>query len=146
MASHSDRSTLRAARVQRIIDDCVRRRAAGESLPDEAVIAAHAELMPELADALRGLAIVGAAFDRVLAGPADSSGESSETCSDALMASATLSAAKSAGGDLAAIGFALRRRAARDLLGSSDRRAEITLPPQRRLKNWRNHAAPVAGA
>lgn len=55
MEDHGDRSTARALRVQQVIDDCVRRRAAGEALPDEAVIAAHPELLPELADALRGL-------------------------------------------------------------------------------------------
>ncbi len=48
----------RAARVQNILQDVVARRSAGEALPNERVAAAHAELMPELGERLRELAIV----------------------------------------------------------------------------------------
>ena len=64
MGDHGEPSADRAARVRAVLDDCVRRRESGEVVADPAVIAAHPELMPELGEALRALAIVGAAFAR----------------------------------------------------------------------------------
>jgi len=48
----------RSQRVQKILDEVLRRRAAGEALPDEAVIASHGELMPELAERLKALKLI----------------------------------------------------------------------------------------
>ncbi len=47
----------RMARVQEVVHDTMRRRARGERLPDEVVITAHRELMPELGAALTSLAV-----------------------------------------------------------------------------------------
>jgi WD40 repeat protein len=49
---------LREQRVQRIVEDCLCRRSAGEPLADEQACAAHPELMPELAEELRTLAVI----------------------------------------------------------------------------------------
>lgn len=51
----------RASRVEEIVATCRRRRAAGESLADDDVIAAHPDLMPELGEALRRLSLIAAA-------------------------------------------------------------------------------------
>jgi tetratricopeptide (TPR) repeat protein len=51
-------------RLRAVIDDCLRRRAAGEALADDALIAAHPELMPELGDELRKLRLIAAAHER----------------------------------------------------------------------------------
>ena len=37
-------------RIRRVLDECLRRRAAGQVIPDAEVIAQHPELMPELQD------------------------------------------------------------------------------------------------
>ena len=86
-------------RIRAVIDDCVQRRAVGEELPDGAVIAAHPELMPELGDALRGLAIVNAAFAKVEAGLTDSADGSSGVRAETLLSPAVLDAAESTAAD-----------------------------------------------
>jgi serine/threonine protein kinase len=48
----------RAARIREVLADCIRRRDAGENLPDAQVVAAHPRLMPELGQELRKLALV----------------------------------------------------------------------------------------
>jgi WD40 repeat protein len=48
----------RTERIRHVVDDCVLRRAAGEEISDESLIAAHAELMPELGQELRNLRLV----------------------------------------------------------------------------------------
>ena len=48
----------RAKRIQRVLDDCLRRRAAGEPWSDADVIAEHAELMPELEERLGALKLI----------------------------------------------------------------------------------------
>ena len=53
----SDRSSL----VQDVVKDCLRRRAAGEAVSDESLIAAHSELMPELGEELKKLQLIGMA-------------------------------------------------------------------------------------
>lgn len=45
----------RARQVQRVVQEVVRRREAGEELPDEKVLADHPNLLPELGEQLRGL-------------------------------------------------------------------------------------------
>jgi len=55
----------RDSRIQHVIDDCICRRVAGEALPDEQVVKEHSELMPELGSALRNLALVERADQRV---------------------------------------------------------------------------------
>jgi len=45
----------RTGRIRRVIEHCMRRRAEGETLSDEAIIKAHSDLMPELAEHLRRL-------------------------------------------------------------------------------------------
>jgi hypothetical protein len=51
----------RAAKVRDVIEDCLRRRAVGEGVSDESLIASHPDLMPELGEELRKLRIIGAA-------------------------------------------------------------------------------------
>jgi tetratricopeptide (TPR) repeat protein/tRNA A-37 threonylcarbamoyl transferase component Bud32 len=48
----------RSARVQAVVEECVRRRVAGESVTDDQVLAEHPDLAPELAAALRRLALI----------------------------------------------------------------------------------------
>ena len=48
----------RTQRIRQIIDDCVRRRAAGEMLRDEMLTEAHPDLLPELGDELRHLHLI----------------------------------------------------------------------------------------
>ncbi|MCG3125679.1 MAG: Serine/threonine-protein kinase PknD [Phycisphaerae bacterium] len=55
----------RAARIQSMIDECIRREAAGERVDSAEVIAAHADLLPELAARLRELSLVRAAIGEV---------------------------------------------------------------------------------
>ena len=51
----------RKQQIHRLLRDCVARRAAGEVIPDAALIADHPHLMPELADELRYLRVMDAA-------------------------------------------------------------------------------------
>ncbi len=53
----------RARRVQCLVEECLCRRTAGEAISDEQMCAAHPELLPELAEALRGLAVIERARD-----------------------------------------------------------------------------------
>ena len=46
------RSATRSDLVRDVIQDCFRRRTAGEQLPDDVLLAAHPELLPELASEL----------------------------------------------------------------------------------------------
>ena len=48
----------RASRMQRIVEDCLSRRAGGEDVSDDQLIDSHPDLMPELRDELRKLALV----------------------------------------------------------------------------------------
>ena len=66
----TDDTSPRSEQVQRVIDICIDRRAAGEEVTDDSLIAAHPDLMPELADALRNLKLVQQAQQRVEQGPA----------------------------------------------------------------------------
>lgn len=54
-------SAARRDRVRRVIDECLQRRAAGEPLPDDELLASHPELGEELAEELRKLRLVAAA-------------------------------------------------------------------------------------
>jgi len=60
-----DKGSERDSRVQEVVDECICRRVAGEALIDEQVIHEHSDLMPELGDALRKLALVERAERRV---------------------------------------------------------------------------------
>jgi tetratricopeptide (TPR) repeat protein/predicted Ser/Thr protein kinase len=53
-AQNSDRTS----RIQQIIEDCLSRRAGGEDVSNEQLIDSHPDLMPELRDELRKLALV----------------------------------------------------------------------------------------
>src|SRR5262245_40420282 len=48
----------RAVRARDVAEDCLRRRHAGEHLPDDAVLDGHPELLPELGDELRKLRVI----------------------------------------------------------------------------------------
>ncbi len=48
----------RADRIRRIVEDCLCRRAAGEPLADSDLCAAHPDLLPELSEELRTLAVI----------------------------------------------------------------------------------------
>ena len=54
----------RSSQTQQVIDECLRRRVAGESVSDDAVIAAHPDLMPELESALQKLSLIQSAVMR----------------------------------------------------------------------------------
>ena len=56
--SHNAEVAERVKRVQRVLDDCLRRRAAGETWSDADVITEHAELMPELEERLGALKLI----------------------------------------------------------------------------------------
>ena len=44
--------------IDRVLEDAMRRRSTGEGLPDDAIIRAHADLMPDLAEQLRKLSLI----------------------------------------------------------------------------------------
>jgi len=48
----------RAARIRRVIDNCLQRRAAGQDAPDEQIIGTYPELMPELGEELHALGLI----------------------------------------------------------------------------------------
>ena len=48
----------RPERIRKAVEDCLRRRTAGETVSDQSIIEAHPELMPDLADELRKLRLV----------------------------------------------------------------------------------------
>ncbi|MHC5111164.1 MAG: serine/threonine protein kinase, partial [Planctomycetota bacterium] len=48
----------RLLRIQHILDDCIERRIAGDPVSDQDLIAAHPDLLPELADELQHLAVI----------------------------------------------------------------------------------------
>ena len=56
--SNRHEASERDKRIQRVLDRVLRRRAAGEELPDEAVIVEHPDLMPELQGRLRALGLI----------------------------------------------------------------------------------------
>lgn len=55
----------RLAQVRQVVDDCLVRRAAGESISDAALIARHPELMPELGVELERAQLIARARERV---------------------------------------------------------------------------------
>jgi serine/threonine protein kinase/Flp pilus assembly protein TadD len=63
-ATPTEGAADRAEQIRRVVLECIRRRDRGESLPDDRVIAEHSELMPELAEELRKLALIQAARRR----------------------------------------------------------------------------------
>lgn len=56
-ASNRRESQSRNARLQQIVDECIERRATGNAVPDVELITAHPDLMPELGEELKNLAI-----------------------------------------------------------------------------------------
>ena len=48
----------RSRRIGQVVQDCLERRASGESLSDEWLVSAHPELLPELAEELRRLRVI----------------------------------------------------------------------------------------
>ena len=73
MADHSDRETtdnqLKADRIREVVNTCIARRAAGEHVADQSLLEAHADLQPELAEALRNLRMVEQAERQAVSGP-----------------------------------------------------------------------------
>ncbi len=55
-----DSAVAKEARIQLLLEDCLRRRAAGEAVSDTSLMAAHPEAMPELGEALRKLRLIAA--------------------------------------------------------------------------------------
>src|SRR5262249_47081236 len=53
--------SARSEQIRMIVQDVLRRRSAGEEVPDEQVVAAHADLGPELAEQLSVLNLIGEA-------------------------------------------------------------------------------------
>ncbi len=45
-------------RIQKIVESCIDRRLAGETVSDDDILAAHPDLLPELAGELRHLAVI----------------------------------------------------------------------------------------
>jgi hypothetical protein len=71
----SQRAANQRTLVRQVLDDCLRRRAAGEELDNGTLIAAHPELMPALGRELALLPVMQRAVDRAARGP-DGSGSS----------------------------------------------------------------------
>jgi eukaryotic-like serine/threonine-protein kinase len=65
----------RAERIARIIEDVIRRREAGASLPDEIVLQEHPDLLPELAERLRLLRGIQSAARRARQGSSEADDE-----------------------------------------------------------------------
>jgi ribosomal protein S27E len=64
----------RQARIQTVLNEQLRLRAAGEAMPDVSLMAAHPELMPELGEELRKVRIIAGARENAFA-PAEHDGE-----------------------------------------------------------------------
>jgi serine/threonine protein kinase len=58
----------RSARIRRVVEDCLQRRAAGEPLTNEQVLANHADLLPELEQELDLLSLMERAAERARGG------------------------------------------------------------------------------
>ena len=54
----SGENASRSENIREVVNQCIAQRAAGETVTDESLIAAHPELMPELAEALKNLRLV----------------------------------------------------------------------------------------
>lgn len=57
-AQSFDASAEKLLRVQSVVDDCIERRIRGDELTDGQVLCEHADLMPELGEELRNLAVI----------------------------------------------------------------------------------------
>lgn len=57
-AQPASESPERLLRVQKVVDACIERRIGGDELSDEQIIAENQELLPELRDELRNLAVI----------------------------------------------------------------------------------------
>jgi len=68
---HPDDDQPKAQRIRQVVQECRRRRRAGESISDESVIEAHPALMPELAEELGALHLIEAARKEVEAAETD---------------------------------------------------------------------------
>ncbi|MBU0637758.1 MAG: serine/threonine-protein kinase [Planctomycetes bacterium] len=78
----NDDGPSRASRVGQVVEDCLSRRAVGERISDDEVLATHPELLPELAHELRKLALIERARERVERAVELSHGGSSERVAD----------------------------------------------------------------
>lgn len=63
-SSVANDTPVRAVRIAEVVVDYLRRRTAGESVEDAAIIAAHADLAPHLAEELRRARLVQAAMNQ----------------------------------------------------------------------------------
>jgi len=70
---HRSDANDRLEQVRALVAECVRRRGAGEELPDAELIEAHAELMPELGQELGKLRLVQQARAKAMEPPPDDS-------------------------------------------------------------------------
>ena len=62
---HGDiKSQARLDRIHQIVNDCLVRRTAGESISDDSIIAAHPDLMPQLEEWLHGLHLIRAVVEQ----------------------------------------------------------------------------------
>src|SRR3954469_1430450 len=73
-----DGTMPRLAQIQAVLHEHKCRRAAGDSMTDATLMAAHPELMPELAAELRKLRIIAAAREKAMAPPTDDSDKTLE--------------------------------------------------------------------
>lgn len=73
----------REARIREVIQECLRRRDAGETLPDEDVVRAHPGLLPELEQELRIMAVVDSAVRKGMGLAEDEVGADEERPTDA---------------------------------------------------------------
>ena len=53
-----DASAERLLSVQKVVDDCIERRLRGDELSDRQILSEHSDLMPELGEELRNLAVI----------------------------------------------------------------------------------------
>ena len=71
MGSSSPGDESRPQRIERVVNECLSRRIAGEIVSIEEIASSHAELMPELAEALRTAALIDQARKRARSGLSD---------------------------------------------------------------------------
>lgn len=103
-SSSGVRTADRADRIRQIVFDCARRRAEGDGVAEEPIIAAHPELMPDLALELEKLrriegALDEAGCDRMIARLASESGDSDGECRHRLAGSGSASTISRLSGD-----------------------------------------------
>lgn len=88
----------KASKINRLVEDCLRRRIAGETLPDDSILSANPDLLPELEVELRKLAVIQEAERIVRVESSPARGESGDNQNERDLAAADVPPSNSISG------------------------------------------------